>query len=95
MAAPSSVPNGQNAINGSSAPSVKLNRRTVNPASEPLWALTAAESDVTPLAAKCDRHSMPRDVCCRTLRSEDERTLIDPDVVRDMYVRMFVWKSYC
>lgn len=87
MAAPT-VPIGQTTANGSSAPSVRLNGRrdpSANPASEPLWALISAESDLTPLAAKCDRHSMPRDVCCKTLRSEDERTLIDPDVVRDMY----------
>jgi hypothetical protein len=29
---------------------------------------------------------MSRDVCCKTLKSEDERTLIDPDIIRDMYV---------
>lgn len=89
MAAPTTSANEHDAANRSSAPSVALPRRkdpAVNPASEPLWALTATESTEAPLSAKCDRHSMPRDVCCKTLRSEDERTLIDPDVVRDMYV---------
>ena len=93
MATPIPAPSGQNVTNVSSAPSVRLNRRkdpTVNPPFEPLWALTSAESDMIPLAAKCDRHSTPRDVCCKTLRSEDERTLIDPDVVRDMYVPMLM-----
>ena len=39
----------------------------------------------TPLLAKCDRHSTRRDgVCCKELKGEDERSLVDPDVVRDV-----------
>lgn len=72
-----------------SAPSVALNRRkdlSANPTAAPIWPLNDSAAEQAPLSAKCDRHSMPRDVCCKTLKSDDERTLIDPDVVRDMCV---------
>jgi hypothetical protein len=46
------------------------NGELANPAVEP------------PLAAMCDQHARPDAVCCRTLKGEDERSLIDPDVVK-------------
>jgi hypothetical protein len=39
-----------------------------------------------PLPAKCDRNERDGGVCCKELKGENERTLIDPDVVRDAYV---------
>lgn len=34
--------------------------------------------------AKCDLHNRERTVCCRDLKGDDERSLIDPDVVKDI-----------
>lgn len=39
-----------------------------------------------PELVECDRHNRPRAVCCRELRGEDERHLIDPDIVRDVII---------
>lgn len=35
-----------------------------------------------PLKALCDTHNRPDAVCCRTLKGDDERNLLDPDVVK-------------
>lgn len=40
----------------------------------------------TPLQAKCTRHSNPGGICCKELKDDDERTLIDPDIVRDVII---------
>ncbi len=78
------------------APSVPLRRANghsngeTDPISEPLWALASASGELAPLAAKCDRDTHSRVVCCKTLKGEDERTLVDPDIVRDMCVVVLV-----
>ncbi|PLW44379.1 hypothetical protein PCANC_04204 [Puccinia coronata f. sp. avenae] len=43
---------------------------------------------VTSHLTKCDKKSRPQDipVCCRELRGDDERHLIDPDIVRDVII---------
>ncbi|KAF9269508.1 DUF125-domain-containing protein [Marasmius fiardii PR-910] len=74
-----------------SAPQVALPRRQADGAvikstRPPVWPVeNAASSVTTPLNAKCARSSMPDGVCCKQLKSE-ERTLIDPDVVRDVII---------
>ncbi|KAF8327577.1 VIT family-domain-containing protein [Cantharellus anzutake] len=74
------------------APAVPLRRSNVNSnghtntTAEPLWALTSHNDELAPLAAKCDKHNESRDVCCKTLKGDDERMLIDPDVVRDIII---------
>ncbi|KAI5120537.1 hypothetical protein M0805_004545 [Coniferiporia weirii] len=77
-----------------SAPSVPLPRRE-NGSSEhttnrpPIWAVSNAVADSVdaPLPAKCDRHSGIREgICCKELKGEDERSLVDPDVVRDVII---------
>ena len=69
-----------------------------NSSKPPVWAITNVEGDrptptedgesaplLAPLPAKCARHTDERlGVCCKELKGDDERTLIDPDVVRDM-----------
>ncbi|KXN91553.1 Vacuolar iron transporter 1 [Leucoagaricus sp. SymC.cos] len=66
------LPHRQEAISKSSGPLV--------------WPIENAESGVTtPLLAKCARTSRTDGVCCKELRKE-ERTLIDPDVVRDVVI---------
>ncbi|KIL68402.1 hypothetical protein M378DRAFT_881280 [Amanita muscaria Koide BX008] len=52
----------------------------------PIWPIDNAENGVeTPLIAKCAQSSRPDGVCCKELRQE-ERTLIDPDIVRDVVI---------
>ncbi|GAA6000845.1 hypothetical protein JCM10207_004687 [Rhodosporidiobolus poonsookiae] len=55
--------------------------------SAPVWSLesSAAGAEV-PLAAKCDVHNRERTVCCRDLKGDDERSLVDPDIVRDIII---------
>lgn len=36
--------------------------------------------------AKCEKHNGVRGVCCRDLKSDDSRSLIDPDIVRDVII---------
>ena len=79
---------------GSAAPSVPLPHRnnaadTGTSKKPPVWSISdrgpAAASVPVPLPAKCDRHVPGRSgVCCKELKDDDERTLIDPDIVRDM-----------
>jgi VIT1/CCC1 family predicted Fe2+/Mn2+ transporter len=43
-------------------------------------------SPTTPLPSKCARQERADGVCCKDLKGDDERTLIDPDVVRDVVI---------
>lgn len=76
-----------------SAPSVPLPSRNGADATigkkPPVWSISerAPAAVPAPLPAKCDRHEPNRSgVCCKELKDDDERTLVDPDVVRDVYV---------
>ncbi|KAJ3761752.1 VIT family-domain-containing protein [Lentinula raphanica] len=53
----------------------------------PIWPITNSitNDSVTPLSSKCDRTSRADGVCCKELKQE-ERTLIDPDIVRDVII---------
>jgi hypothetical protein len=71
--------------------SVRLPRTTVNGTltknKPPVWAIDSSGPSVqTPLPAKCARHTREGEVCCQELKGEDERQLLDPDVIRDVYV---------
>ena len=71
--------------------SVRLPRAAVNGTliknKPPVWAIDSSGPSVqTPLPAKCARHTREGEVCCQELKGEDERQLIDPDVIRDVYV---------
>ncbi|MBW0472947.1 hypothetical protein O181_012662 [Austropuccinia psidii MF-1] len=35
---------------------------------------------------KCDKLNRPEEICCRDLKGQDERHLIDPDIVRDVII---------
>jgi hypothetical protein len=51
----------------------------------PVWAIDASEPSVqTPLPAKCARHTREGETCCQELKGEDERQLVDPDIIRDV-----------
>jgi hypothetical protein len=52
-----------------------------------VWSLeqsSAANAPQVPLLAKCAKHDQPGGVCCKELKDDDERNLVDPDIVRDM-----------
>jgi len=52
----------------------------------PVWPLVESSEHnhpSVPLPAKCDRFERDGGVCCKDLKGDDERTLIDPDIVRD------------
>jgi len=89
------------------APSVPLpNRRsrvelnTIHKNQPPIWSIEEApgpDMPSVPLQAKCSAHGDERHgVCCRELIGEDERQLIDPDIVRDVYVPLILlWRLGC
>lgn len=78
-----------NATPSTPAPAVPLprnNNQSTRSSKPPVWPIDSTAGDETaPLVAKCARHSRADGVCCKDLRGDDERTLIDPDVVRDVY----------
>ncbi|KAK7449224.1 Protein ccc1 [Stygiomarasmius scandens] len=79
-----------NTITNTSAPSVPLPRRQNQNSNAgttpPVWPIEdSVDSETTPLTAKCARNSRADGVCCKELKAE-ERTLIDPDVVRDVII---------
>jgi len=52
----------------------------------PVWPIENAESGVeTPLISKCARASRAGGICCKELK-KDERTLINPEIVRDVVI---------
>ncbi|KAI0657531.1 DUF125-domain-containing protein [Cubamyces menziesii] len=74
------------------APSVPLPHRrgsdSLTNNKPPVWSINhSVGPQPAPLPAKCDRHEPNRSgVCCKELKGDDERTLIDPDVVRDVVI---------
>jgi len=70
-----------------SAPSVPLNRpHTLNANIPPVWPLNESSGPLTPLPSKCAREEREDGICCKDLKGDDERTLIDPDVLRDIVI---------
>lgn len=69
--------------NGSLAVPLPHHRDASLPSKPPVWALDSSNINV-PLPAKCDRRGREGGVCCKELRDEDDRTLINPDIVRDV-----------
>ncbi|KAJ7216379.1 VIT family-domain-containing protein [Mycena pura] len=71
------------------APSVPLARPSApeNSTKPPVWALdhAASDSQSIPPSARCSRHNRPDGVCCKELKGK-ERTLVDPDIVRDVVI---------
>jgi len=83
------------------APSVPLpNRRSrvepnaIHKNQPPIWSIEEApgpDMPNVPLQAKCSAHGDERHgVCCRELIGEDERQLVDPDIVRDVWVSLVI-----
>ncbi|GAA5881956.1 hypothetical protein JCM3774_002088 [Rhodotorula dairenensis] len=77
----SNTPNGAVAL-------PKRQHRTDAESSAPVWSLdsTTNTNAEVPLSAKCDLHNRERTVCCRDLKGDDERHLVDPDIVRDIII---------
>ncbi|TNY23961.1 VIT family-domain-containing protein [Rhodotorula diobovata] len=63
-------------------------KRATDGSSAPVWSLESSANGnaEVPLAAKCDLHNRERTVCCRDLKGDDERHLINPDIVRDCII---------
>ena len=65
----------------------KRDKPAVDADAAPVWSLERHESSaLPPLATVCDVHKRPDSVCCRELKGDDERDLVDPAVVRDLIV---------
>ncbi|KAG1778714.1 VIT family-domain-containing protein [Suillus placidus] len=62
-----------------------MSNRSVNKP-PPVWSLESNGTLTPPLTEKCDRHGRQDGICCKDLNDEDNRTLIDPDVVRDVII---------
>ncbi|KAG6380198.1 VIT family-domain-containing protein [Boletus reticuloceps] len=71
--------------NGSLAVPLPQHRDSSLRSRPPVWALDSSNANV-PLPAKCDRHGRKGGVCCKELKDEDDRTLINPDIVRDVVI---------
>ncbi|KAG1819160.1 VIT family-domain-containing protein [Suillus subaureus] len=54
--------------------------------SQPVWSLESNGTLTPPLNEKCDRVGRQDGICCKELKDEDDRTLIDPDVIRDIII---------
>jgi len=54
--------------------------------SPPVWSLESNRTSTPPLTEKCDRLSRQDGICCKDLKGEDDRTLIDPDIIRDIII---------
>jgi vacuolar iron transporter family protein len=59
---------------------VPLPRRTPSSPPTPIWPIHSP--------AKCARNERDGGICCKELKDADERTLIDPDIVRDVCVSL-------
>lgn len=69
-----------------------------NPTAEPVWTVNnvlppvrkqqseGILGEVPPLQSRCAAHDREGDKCCKELKGDDERHLISPEIVRDMYV---------
>lgn len=69
------------------AESVPLPRSSERSSKPPVWPIESTEgSQPAPLASKCARHSRADGICCKDLKDDDERTLVDPDIVRDVVI---------
>lgn len=73
--------------NGELAAPISINRDSNNPPKPPVWTLESANPGVPlPLHAKCGRHGRQGGICCKDLKDDDDRTLVDPDIVRDVVI---------
>ncbi|KAG1862374.1 VIT family-domain-containing protein [Suillus tomentosus] len=52
----------------------------------PAWPLNASGTLTPPLPASCDMHDRLDGVCSKDLKDDDDRTLIDPDIIRDIII---------
>ncbi|KAF8643926.1 hypothetical protein AX16_008772 [Volvariella volvacea WC 439] len=82
---PTSVPSAQ----GSAPVAMALPPRrqeSTTASKPPVWSIDRVEPGSTaPLPTKCSRHARADGICCRELKADD-RTLIDPDIVRDVVI---------
>ncbi|KAM0792756.1 hypothetical protein ACM66B_002530 [Microbotryomycetes sp. NB124-2] len=83
------VTTSSSAANAQPGASVALPRRQQQQdGHKPVWSLQEGPDteETVPLASKCDQHNRERTICCRELKGDDDRSLIDPDIVRDIII---------
>ncbi|GAA99019.1 uncharacterized protein L969DRAFT_91836 [Mixia osmundae IAM 14324] len=89
-------PHAGSASEDGQAVALALPRRS-KPTHSAVWSLSAAPASPAPAPSDgqtttpvpvtvCDKHNRPDRVCCRELKGDDERTLVDPAVVRDVII---------
>lgn len=71
------------ASNGSFAVPLPQHRDTTLGSKPPAWSLDSSNRN-DPVPVICDRHGREGGVCCQELKDEDDRTLVNPDIVRDV-----------
>jgi hypothetical protein len=72
-------------LSSSTTTAVRLPPRAnaaANPPKSPVWAIDSESAVQAPTPSNCARQGRADGVCCKELVYE-QRTLIDPDVVRD------------
>ncbi|KAG8711384.1 hypothetical protein FRC08_015952 [Ceratobasidium sp. 394] len=85
--ASTSAPPSPPAVLRVSLPKRKTSDQQLGSSRPPIWSINSGDGPDAPLPAKCDRHSEGREgVCCKELKGDDERDLIDPDIVRDVII---------
>ncbi|KAG9096054.1 hypothetical protein FRC06_009114, partial [Ceratobasidium sp. 370] len=85
--ASTSAPPSPPAVLRVSLPKRKISDQQLNSNRPPVWSINSSDDPDAPLPSKCDRHSEGREgVCCKELKGDDERDLIDPDIVRDIII---------
>jgi len=76
-------------VSPSAASSVPLDRAHANVKAAPklpVWHLNESAEEPSPLPTKCAKQDMTDGICCKELKGDDDRTLIDPDVLRDVVI---------
>lgn len=74
-------------MHGAPAVPISVNKDTNNPPKPSVWPLdTVTEGAPSTLQTKCDRRAREGGICCKDLNDGDNRTLLDPDIVRDIVI---------
>ncbi|KAL4072194.1 VIT family-domain-containing protein [Scleroderma citrinum] len=65
---------------------ISLNSDPTIASKPPVWTLESVHRTMSPLQEKCGRNGRQDGICCKELKDDDQRTLIDPNVVRDIVI---------
>lgn len=81
-----SLPSGQDKSPALSVPLPSRSRPGEGSRRPSVWTINPPNTEPPPESTqdKCEKDGRDGGVCCKDLEDDDERTLIDPDIVRDM-----------